>query len=403
MVGAPADWCSVTYATLGDVKSFDAIAIVIVLVGASAGWRAGVIGTLLSLIGFAGGLALAIVLLPRLALALPATELSGRNAVLTGGFLLLPILGSTIARAFAGRGAGQGRGSMVSKLLGAVVALVAVCVVAWIVIPVSSSSARVASWTTGSATARLVADLPNPPVDVGKLIAQDSFPTVVSDALGVGQSASVPQALPAIAPALLAMAEAASVQVFVKGCGVSRSGSGFVAGNGIVVTNAHVVAGGSDGADIVSSKGQVHATVVAFDPSTDLAVLSVPKLVAPALKVSTESAAPHETVITLGHPNAQRRLDVSPALTLENKFLPLIDIYGGTTSRLTTVMASDAVKPGSSGSAVINTAGEVVAVVYGTTTDASKWALAVSNSELSKILAKRSTAPVSAGACPSSL
>ena len=385
------------------MNAFDAIAIAVVLIGASMGWRAGVLGTLLSLIGFVGGLMLAIALLPRLALSLPASELAGRNALLTGGFLLLPMLGSTIARLIAGRGADYGRSTTASKVTGAAVAVVAVAVVAWIVVPVSSTSARVASWTTGSATARLIADLPNPPIDVGKLVAQDSFPTVLSDALGINQTASIPEQLPAIAPEALSKAEAASVQIFVKGCGASRSGSGFVAGQGIVVTNAHVVAGGTEGAQILSTKGEVHGTVIAFDPATDLAVLSVPKLTEPALTISRTAAAPNETVITLGHPNAQRRLDVSPALTLENKFLPLIDIYGNTVTRLTTVMVSAAVKPGSSGSAVINSSGQVVAVVYGTTTDSSKWALAVSTSELQKILASRSTAPVSAGACPASL
>ena len=60
-------------------------------------------------------------------------------------------------------------------------------------------------------------------------------------------------------------------------CGRLQEGSGAVLGDELVVTNAHVVAG-ADSVEVIRHPdgAEIEATVVAFDPSADLAVLDVP-------------------------------------------------------------------------------------------------------------------------------
>src|SRR5690606_38287356 len=75
--------------------------------------------------------------------------------------------------------------------------------------------------------------------------------------------------------ALAETARASTTRVTSSGCGATISvGSGFFVSPDHAVTNAHVVAGGDQ--TTVTLGGEVlAATVVAFDPATDLAVLYV--------------------------------------------------------------------------------------------------------------------------------
>ena len=59
---------------------------------------------------------------------------------------------------------------------------------------------------------------------------------------------------------------------------ITSTGSGFVADNGLVVTNAHVVAGVTSPV-VQDSRGRTWpGTVVYMDTEQDLAFISVPKL-----------------------------------------------------------------------------------------------------------------------------
>ncbi|MDQ4149187.1 MAG: MarP family serine protease, partial [Actinomycetota bacterium] len=67
-------------------------------------------------------------------------------------------------------------------------------------------------------------------------------------------------------------ARASTVRVTSTGCRRITQGSGFVADAGLVVTNAHVVAG-VENPMVQDSRGFHRATVVFFDPRMDLAIL----------------------------------------------------------------------------------------------------------------------------------
>ena len=68
-----------------------------------------------------------------------------------------------------------------------------------------------------------------------------------------------------------------------QACDRIQEGTGFVVGENLIVTNAHVVAGENRTHVVTSDGRRLDTTVVAFDPNRDLAVLRVPGLGLPAL------------------------------------------------------------------------------------------------------------------------
>src|SRR5436190_19636556 len=70
-----------------------------------------------------------------------------------------------------------------------------------------------------------------------------------------------------------AQARASMVKVTGHACRQIQEGSGWVAGRGTVITNAHVVAGEKTTTVEDAQGGDLRATVVLFDPFRDLAVL----------------------------------------------------------------------------------------------------------------------------------
>ena len=65
------------------------------------------------------------------------------------------------------------------------------------------------------------------------------------------------------------------VKLLGTACGLGIEGSGWVAGPGLVVTNAHVVAGEDDTTVTLRSGGTLDASAVHYDPHNDLAILRV--------------------------------------------------------------------------------------------------------------------------------
>ena len=106
-------------------------------------------------------------------------------------------------------------------------------------------------------------------------------------------------------------------------CGLGVEGSGWVAAPGLVVTNAHVVAGEDDTTVSLADGSAFDATVVHYDTLNDLALLAVDGLDAPPLSLADGRRGDEAAVI--GYPGngplaftpAQARRDraSSPART----------------------------------------------------------------------------------------
>lgn len=158
-------------------------------------------------------------------------------------------------------------------------------------------------------------------------------------------------------------AAASVVRVLGTACGLGVEGSGWVAAAGVVVTNAHVVAGESD--TIVEQRGQgprLPARAVLVSAHDDLAILRVGGLSAPALPIaaSTESGA---AAAVLGFPH-DGPYDVRAARLGPTQELLTEDAYGRGPVRRSILSFRGVVRSGNSGGPLVDSAGRVAGTVF---------------------------------------
>src|SRR5207253_10695218 len=118
-----------------------------------------------------------------------------------------------------------------------------------------------------------------------------------------------------LSPAVDARVRPWTVEVEGEACGRIQEGSGWVAAPGLIVTNAHVVAGERNTRVLTIDGSSLAARVVAFDPDADLAILSVPDMRAPALPMASPEVGAVGAVY--GHPHGGP-LAVVPARIAQN-------------------------------------------------------------------------------------
>jgi S1-C subfamily serine protease len=153
------------------------------------------------------------------------------------------------------------------------------------------------------------------------------------------------------------------VKVLGTACGLGIEGSGWVAAPGIVVTNAHVVAGESDTTvEVGGDPPGLDADVIDFDPHDDIAVLRVDGLNEPALKLASDPQ-PGTGAAILGYP-LDGPFDIEPGRIGQTELVSTEDAYGhGPVMRSITALRGR-VRPGNSGGPMIDQAGRVVATVF---------------------------------------
>ncbi len=144
-------------------------------------------------------------------------------------------------------------------------------------------------------------------------------------------------------------------------CGLGIEGSGWVVSRGLVVTNAHVVAGiERPRVDTAGGRGFA-ATVVAFDVTNDVAVLRVAGLGARPLRVaSAERGVP---VALVGYPG-NGPLTRTPARLGGTADVLSRDAYGRGPVRRQVTAIRGVVEPGSSGGPGIDAQGRVRTTVF---------------------------------------
>lgn len=151
------------------------------------------------------------------------------------------------------------------------------------------------------------------------------------------------------------------VRVTGIACGLGVEGSGWVAARGLVVTNAHVVAGIRRPRVETAGANTFTATVVAFDETNDLAVLRVPGLGARPLPLVPPARG--TAVALVGYPG-NGPLTRTPGRLGGTAGVLINDAYGrGPIQRQVTTIRG-AVEPGSSGGPGIDAEGRVRTTVF---------------------------------------
>lgn len=185
------------------------------------------------------------------------------------------------------------------------------------------------------------------------------------------------------------------VRVVGTACGLSVEGSGWVARPGLVVTAAHVVAGESDmGVEFAGARRALRATTFAFDARNDVAVLRVPGLAAPPLRLA--EAEPGAPVAILGYPE-DGPFDAKPARIGRTVAVLARDAYGrGPVPRTVTTLRG-LVRHGNSGGPAVDADGRVEATVFAARVG-SRSGFGVPSDVVRKAL-DSARAPVSTGGC----
>jgi S1-C subfamily serine protease len=208
---------------------------------------------------------------------------------------------------------------------------------------------------------------------------------------------SLSPAAPGVAPSLTSQVVASTVRVNGVACGVRLAGSGFSTAPDTVVTNAHVVAGETTTSVLRPDGRTLPATVQAFDPDRDLAVLSVPGLGEPSLALTP--AAVGETDAIFGHPLGQAAITVTSARITRRLSIDIGNIYNESSGIRQILVMNTVLQPGDSGSPVVNSAGNVVGVAFASYSLASSTAFAVASEELAQVMAQPRSGAVSTGPC----
>jgi S1-C subfamily serine protease len=195
----------------------------------------------------------------------------------------------------------------------------------------------------------------------------------------------------------VAAARDSVVKILGTACGVGVEGSGWVAAPGVVVTNAHVVAGQDD--TTVLRRGEeprLAAQAIHFDPRNDLAVLRVDGLDAPALEVAPQAESGTSAAI-LGFP-LNGPYDVRPGRLGETREVVSQDAYGRGPVRRSIVSLRGIVRSGNSGGPMVDGKGRVVTTIFAATVSGPRGGYGVPNELVRDALAGDGAA-VDTGPC----
>jgi S1-C subfamily serine protease len=387
----------------------DVVLVVLGVLAVAAGWAKGAIRAAGSLVGLGLGVWLGLTIAPVVVGWFAASGFSGvtqRSIVAAVVILVSAGVVYAITGALAsiiGKVLRHGPIRWVDSLIGAVLGALTWALVVWLVAGFAMATG-LATVVQAAGSSRVVATLNGfAPVSSSSVLG------AVDDALAgaglpkvfAGGEAIKPVPEPdGSVPAAVAGAQDSVVTVLASkpACGVDSEGSGWVVQRGRVVTNAHVVAGASSVVVRQAGSSDVErATLVAFDPSRDLAVLDVTDLAAPALDIGPDLAT-GAAAYAAGYPG-NGPFTVSPQRVRDRVTARGTDIYQSGAVDRDIYSLRGVVRPGNSGGPLLDANGQVAGVVFARSATDGDTGYALTLAELRPVLSSVGSAPISSGAC----
>jgi S1-C subfamily serine protease len=185
------------------------------------------------------------------------------------------------------------------------------------------------------------------------------------------------------------------VRVLGTACGLGVEGSGWVAEPGLVVTNAHVVAGEDDTTVTTIDGASLDATPIRYDPGNDLALLRIDAEI-PALDIAPNPPRGAAGAV-LGYPE-NGPYAVSAARMGDTSSVIGEDSYGNGPLHRSLAFLRGSVRSGNSGGPLVDSQGRVMATVFAATTSGPPGGFAVPNAVVQEALGATATS-VDTGPC----
>jgi S1-C subfamily serine protease len=185
------------------------------------------------------------------------------------------------------------------------------------------------------------------------------------------------------------------VRVLGTACGLGVEGSGWIAKPGVVVTNAHVVAGENDTTVTTQGGASLDAVPVRYEPRNDLALLRVDAEL-PTLPIAPDPRR-GEGGAVLGYPE-NGPFAITPARLGDTRTVLSEDSYGrGPIRRRIAFLRAD-VRSGNSGGPLVDSRGRVLGTVFAATTTGSPGGFSIPGTVVSSAL-DATESPVDTGPC----
>jgi S1-C subfamily serine protease len=379
--------------------------LLLVVAGVAAGfggYRAGFLAGVTSWLGLALGGYVGARLLPEI-----AGRLEGASETTIAFVAVCALVGIALIGQAAGVVLGsrlqialpEGPARTTDRVAGAVAGVVGLLIGLWLLLPTLGD---IPGWTSEQARTSNIArevnhrfpQAPDSLQALRRLLGDDPFPSVF-DRLRPAPEVGPPPASTGITQATADAVVNSVVKVEGEACGRIQDGSGFFVASDLVVTNAHVVAGEDDTTIELADGRDADATVVAFDPQRDLAVL---RTEASAPPLPLEAGERGDTGGVFGHPGGGP-LEISPFQIGDQITAQGRDIYDQTASERQVLVLASNLAPGDSGSALVDPDGQVVGVAFAIAPDKPGVSYALAISELQAVLAGDLSVERDTGGC----
>jgi S1-C subfamily serine protease len=185
------------------------------------------------------------------------------------------------------------------------------------------------------------------------------------------------------------------VRVLSTACGLGIEGSGWSAAPGLIVTNAHVIAGSDDTTVTTQDGVELDAEPVYYSPADDLALLRVGAEI-PVLPISARREEGSAGAV-LGYPE-NGPYALAPARVGETRETISEDSYGRGPIEREIIALGGVVRSGNSGGPVVDARGEVIGTVFAATTKGTPGGFAIP-AELARGALERAGTRTDTGPC----